>query len=266
MNASKYLSPGRRDDMHTEYDYRESHLDSGPSYAAFFEQSPRLQVLTNIETGFLEEIFAKELAGRREARRALDFACGTGRVLSWLETKVPHVVGVDISASMLDLARQRIRSAELVCADLTSTPNAVPESFDVITALRFFPNAQQSLREQVITLLASRLNDDGIIIFNNHIRAESLNERLRKLMRRLRGRPNPVGMGRTMSDTEVRSLLSVAGLREIRRFHCGVMPVAHGWLPMPVGMYAWSERRLAEADWARRYAQYHLIVCEKRKP
>jgi SAM-dependent methyltransferase len=246
-----------------DYDYRETHLAAGPSYAEFFEQSPRLRVLTAIEEAFLEKIFRAEELRRSSFCRALDFACGTGRVLAWLEKQVPDAVGVDISQSMLDVAKRRIHTAKLVCVDLTSDSDVVLGSFDVITAFRFFPNAQQSLREQVISRLASLLNDNGVIIFNNHIRKGSLNELLRSAMRGIRGMPKPVGMGRTMSDAEVIALLRAAGLREIRRFHCGVLPVAHGWLPMPQSLYAWLEKMLANARWARRFAQYHLVVCEK---
>src|ERR1700720_2495810 len=42
----------------------------------------------------------------RERRRALDFGCGVGRLTRALATRYAEVVGVDISSSMIEQARQ----------------------------------------------------------------------------------------------------------------------------------------------------------------
>lgn len=51
-----------------------------------------------------------EAAEVRPSGRVLDLACGTGQGLAALVAQVPHgeVVGVDMSAAMLDKARQRV--------------------------------------------------------------------------------------------------------------------------------------------------------------
>lgn len=244
-----------------DFEYRDSHLSAGPAYDRFFNVSPRLDVLTKLEKRFLDDIFLSSVIPRGGRIRALDFACGTGRILKWLEAQVDDVTGVDVSESMLQMAKGNGCRATLVCADLTTQPGAVCGAFEVITAFRFFANAQASLRESVITKLASLLSPGGVLIFNNHCRYESLNERIRRAVRRLRGQPVATGMGRGMTDEEVRQLLHLAGLREIASRHCGVLPVAHGWLPMPKAMYAWIEWTLSKWRWAKRYAQHHMIVC-----
>jgi SAM-dependent methyltransferase len=47
-----------------------------------------------------------ELAPDLEVHRALDFGCGAGRITQALRRHAGHVVGVDVSASMLDVARR----------------------------------------------------------------------------------------------------------------------------------------------------------------
>src|SRR4051812_42537684 len=46
-----------------------------------------------------------ELGGLAHTRRALDFGCGVGRVSRALASRFEHVVGVDISATMLERGR-----------------------------------------------------------------------------------------------------------------------------------------------------------------
>jgi glycosyltransferase involved in cell wall biosynthesis len=55
--------------------------------------------------------------------RYLDFACATGRVIAHLESRFEVSVGLDISESMLAAARQKVRSAALVCGDARRLPD-----------------------------------------------------------------------------------------------------------------------------------------------
>jgi SAM-dependent methyltransferase len=100
----------------------------------------------------------------------LDFACGTARVLSYLEGQFQSAVGLDISPTMLDVARERTRTATLVQGDGTSDPQVLRgQRFDFVTAFRFFLNAQPSLRDAAMAFLASTLRDqDSRLLFNVH--------------------------------------------------------------------------------------------------
>jgi predicted TPR repeat methyltransferase len=100
----------------------------------------------------------------------LDFACGTGRVLSYVEPHFREAVGLDISDTMLAVARERVPDATLVQADATRNPAALQHRrFDFVTAFRFFLNAQPSLREAAMAFLASTLRDQGSrLLFNVH--------------------------------------------------------------------------------------------------
>jgi len=100
----------------------------------------------------------------------LDFACGTGRVLSHVERNFEDAVGLDISPTMLAVARERVPSATLVQADATSDQQALQgRQFEFITAFRFFLNAQPMLRDAAMDFLASALrNGDSRLLFNVH--------------------------------------------------------------------------------------------------
>ncbi|OGZ43170.1 MAG: hypothetical protein A3J55_02075 [Candidatus Ryanbacteria bacterium RIFCSPHIGHO2_02_FULL_45_17b] len=99
----------------------------------------------------------------------LDFACGTGRILTFLENKVNNAVGVDIAEEMLSRARQVVQNARLIKADLTRIDALRGEPFDLVTAFRFFLNAEPVLREEAMAVLFQKLrNQDSLLIFNIH--------------------------------------------------------------------------------------------------
>ena len=99
----------------------------------------------------------------------LDFACGTGRVLSHLEKRFTESTGIDISEDMLKCASSSVSSSTLICGDLTRDPNLVNGKYDCITAFRFFLHSQQSLRYEAMHVLSEKLRDrNSILIFNIH--------------------------------------------------------------------------------------------------
>lgn len=81
--------------------------------------------------------------------RALDAACGTGRHARRLVDLGHTVVGVDLSAEMLERARTRVPEAEFTTADLSHLP-LESDSFDVVVcglALDHSPSLVDPLRE-----------------------------------------------------------------------------------------------------------------------
>ncbi|TSC79446.1 MAG: type 12 methyltransferase [Parcubacteria group bacterium Gr01-1014_29] len=87
----------------------------------------------------------------------LDFACGTGRLLSFLEDRVNEAVGVDIAEEMLGRARKIVHRARVIRADSTREDPLAGEVFDFITAFRFFLNAEPALREEALPKILYRL-------------------------------------------------------------------------------------------------------------
>ena len=97
-------------------------------------------------------------------RRVLDAGCGTGRVAIELHRRGTEVVGVDVDASMLDVARRIQPDVEWVRADLSSDP--LPAGpFDVAVAagnvLLFTPAGTE---EALVANVASVLAPDGRLV------------------------------------------------------------------------------------------------------
>jgi SAM-dependent methyltransferase len=78
----------------------------------------------------IEEPIVHEILAELPPGTALDAACGTGRHAEYLSSLGHHVIGVDSSPDMLDLARQRVPDAEFRRGDLHPLP--VPDNhFDI---------------------------------------------------------------------------------------------------------------------------------------
>lgn len=116
-----------------------------------------------------KEILTKEVALiQKKDIHYLDFACGTGRILSFVEQFVSDSTGVDVSENMINLARNKIKKSTIILADLTKKDVLKYNTYDLITAFRFFLNAQEDLRKDIMRVLSSKLTDDGTFIFNIH--------------------------------------------------------------------------------------------------
>lgn len=118
-----------------------------------------------LERHFVREDLTRHYAGA--SRRCLDFACGTGRITSALSAAGFQCVGVDVSPTMLERAKEKVPGATFVNADITGE-SLDGAAFDVVTAFRFFGNAQDELRVRALSSLARHLNAGGILVINNH--------------------------------------------------------------------------------------------------
>lgn len=115
----------------------------------------------------------------------LDFACGTGRVLSYMEKRFQHAFGIDVSPHMTDLAKQKTKGAKIIVGDVTKNPSLLPGPFDAITAFRFFLNVEGTLRPQILMELKKRMHARSILILNNHGSQWSLRSLTIRLKRKL---------------------------------------------------------------------------------
>src|SRR5208282_1965293 len=96
----------------------------------------------DLQRPFLAEILLQYQAEVGHSLTLLDFACGTGRVLSTLEQLVVSADGIDISPEMIAVARTKCVEARLQVGDILTQPGLLQKNYDVITAFRFLLNVE----------------------------------------------------------------------------------------------------------------------------
>jgi len=238
-NRQSYSSRGKDSGgkVTATMDYRESHLQpgKGQSYHAAFSDFPYRNMVWKFEKGILDRILAT-FYGNSEIHH-FDFACGTGRILSYLEDRTKSSVGVDLSPSMLEVASRNKRSAEVIEADLTRNDVLGDRRFNLITAFRFFPNAQTELRMEAMQMLSRHLDDNGYLVFNNH-------------------------KNKGMSIAEVKALLEETGLEIVKIYHLCVFPASDERMLLPLFLLPYIERILNRIPVLHNLGENLVFVCK----
>jgi SAM-dependent methyltransferase len=236
-------------------DYRHSHLapEKGESYSAMFSHNPYRNMIWEFEKRILDRSLAAFL--KNHELYHLDFACGTGRILAHFATRARVSVGIDVSPSMLSVARKNQCRSELFEADLTKNDILGNRKFNLITAFRFFPNAQPSLREDAMRVLIKHLDEDGWLVFNNHNNFASIKYRLA----RLRGR----GGFKGMSLTEVHDLLATNGLKIDKKYSLGFTPANEEHTFIPIFLLRRVEGILSKCPILKDLGENLVFVCRR---
>jgi SAM-dependent methyltransferase len=191
--------------------------------------------------------------------KCLDFACGTGRVTSVVEEFSDDTLGLDISPEMLAVAAERTVNTQLRHGDILSDPRIADFDYDLITAFRFFLNAEPDLRTRIMQTLAARLRDEGSrLVFNIHGNRRSIRHLSVRAHQKRGERHNE------MSIDEVRWLADQTGL-EIESWH--------GFGILPRSLYKTklcpAARRIDQAaiqwGWLSAVSCDLLFVCRKKR-
>lgn len=240
-------------------DYRQSHASPGYGkvYRETYEHGYYHYQWEFLERDLLERVLSAD--GIRDAIDALDFACGTGRITQIVESRIPNVTGIDISETMLDEARRICSKAKFVRQDLTAEP--MSQAFDLITAFRFFLNAEPELRRSVLEELHRCLRPNGNLVLNIHVNSSSPLGLAYRLRNFFKGRV----VAKTCSLDEMREFLHDAGFR--------VESVTwYSYLPRVGWRMPWLSRYLMRPVekianvvpfFPKRIAQSFLIVARK---
>jgi O-antigen/teichoic acid export membrane protein/SAM-dependent methyltransferase len=199
--------------------YRESHLGAAKA-RSYDEDLWDLRAAKGLDWLVEQRLLAGILRSARSPapRSAADFACGTGRVLEFLGRYCPAPVGIDVSPDMLALARIRCPAATLILGDVTTTLGLAPGPFDLITAFRFFLNAEPSLRSEVLAWMRAALQPQGLVVVNFHLSPTSLRGMY------LRLRMKPAKRPPMMRVAEARQLFTDNGFTVRRILGYGYLP------------------------------------------
>jgi SAM-dependent methyltransferase len=250
------------------------------SYTGRFTAAPDVQHYENAEyapesySSWIWELqrpyVQQEIEAVREQRsriRLLDFACGTGRVLSFVETLADESIGLDISAEMLGLAAAKCRKSTLIKGNLAENLSLVTGSFDVVTMFRFILNAGPELSSTILRILHPLLlAGGGRLICNVHGNSHSL--RRFALAARLSGRssrsPKPgeqPPMLEQMSPRQIENLFRQTGYRIVSSYGFGLFPrMCYRGTGSPV--FKACDRIAAGNTWLKWVSTDLLFVCE----
>ncbi|MBN8939915.1 MAG: class I SAM-dependent methyltransferase [Rhizobiales bacterium] len=241
--------------------YRQSHIS--PGYAEYYEKT-YAEGYYAIQWEQVEKPLVRTiLAGlaQRGAAHSLDFACGTGRILQLHGEVFDDVVGTDISAEMLAVARLRCPEARIVEADLTTTGvSGHVAGRQVCTAFRFFLNAEPALRADVLEVLRRCLVEGGHLVANFHCNPASPAGTFYRIRNRLSGRT----INNLMSIGEAEALLRTHGftIQAVHRY--GLWP-RFGWRfnRMNELLLTPAETLGRQAPVLMRFAQSFIIVARR---
>jgi SAM-dependent methyltransferase len=240
--------------------YRDSHkyAGKGAEYEQYYQTQDWEKFLWSREQEVILRILDRYFVDRDI--HLLDFACGTGRITSLLENHVKTSTAVDVSSSMLAIAGEKLKRTEIIEADITAENVLKPRKFNLITAFRFFLNAEPHLRLAAIGALMELLSDDGYFVFNNH---HNLGSPWIKLLEFCHRKRNPDGIFNVMTMNEMKNLAEVVGLEiveiyPIGFFHPPKIPVSY-WLNRAIDNVAFRFKFLS------RFSESTIAVCRRSK-
>jgi SAM-dependent methyltransferase len=109
---------------------------------------------------------------------AFDLGCGFGRSVQWLSQRYQHVFASDISAEVIETARQRVgqRDGERIISpdnvsfyvnDADSIPAEIPDhSVDVAYIFTVFQHIPREYTQRLLDQVAGVLKHNGVAVFN----------------------------------------------------------------------------------------------------
>lgn len=199
--------------------------------------------------------------------RLLDFACGTGRVLSFVEDLVDESVGLDISPEMVRIAAGKCRRSTFYIGNIIDDPQIVVGKYEVITLFRFLLNAEPDLRLAILRWLRSRMNEQhGFLIANMHGNAWSLRHSALSF-HKWRKRSTSSGeegsdqLLSEMTPRDVYNLFRTSGFEIVEQIGFGLLPQVVFRTPLRY-FSRWLDRTFAGAPLLKNVSIDLLFLCK----
>lgn len=191
----------------------------------FDKYSKNYDQLLQEQTSFFTEndaYFARykvELARKRIDRpvsRLLEYGCGTGRNVSFLQAAFPgaEVTGCDISAESLVEAQQLAPSAEFILESERQWPD---QEFQLIFVAGVFHHIPPPQRENVMTELYRRLAPGGDLIVFEH---NPYNPVTRRIVSNCPYDADAV----LLKPRELRKRIAMTGFQDVQSGYCLFIP------------------------------------------
>jgi 2-polyprenyl-3-methyl-5-hydroxy-6-metoxy-1,4-benzoquinol methylase len=162
-----------------------------------------------------KSVLRRAFANLPRGATVLDLPCGTGRLAEVLLEEGFKVVGIDISAAMLEVARRKLgrfgARFETRVADVRELARVERKSYDVALCARVLMHFP--LDQQISFLRSVAELTKGTVVFNQSL--SSPYQRFRRRVKRLLGNQRPARY--PITEMELGMLLAGAGLKEVRR-------------------------------------------------
>lgn len=213
-------------------DYRTCHTrdDDVAGYQRTYASGYYAAQWRALERPLLAQLFSALRA--QGSQTMLDVACGQGRITLLGAQFFDQVLGIDYSPEMLAVARQRLATAEaganahveFAVGDVADFQTDAP--FDVITAFRFFLNAEDKLRSDGLRCVRRNLAPQGTFIASVQVASGSplaVFHRISNTARRLLRRP-PSLVRNSMSLRAFTRLLTAEGFEITRVQRYSLLP------------------------------------------
>jgi len=196
--------------------YRESHQGKSSNYDRDLQEGAFDAFMAAREERFLQQSIP--VLFPQGVPHYLDFACGTGRITSVVETFTQRSFGVDVSESMQAVAKSKCKKTTFFLHDMTVASLDI-EPVQLVTAFRFFGNAENELRISALNCIGRHMAGGGYLILNNHRNPSSVYIRLETS----RGGKDPADL----SPSKLDGLLKQAGFSVETLFGLGLWFVHH---------------------------------------
>lgn len=242
--------------VNASYVHSHTRPGKGASYDEAYRTDPWHQYLWSREQQHLRYIIREYFPN--DAPDYLDFACGTGRITAVLEPLVKTSTGIDVSEAMLEMARQKLQRTELVRDNLLENDVFTGRRFNLITAFRFFVNAEPELRRGVMAVLERHLAADGIFVFNNHQNADAFYSKVTNAYGRMKRRK----LRNTLSIKQCAELLDAVGCRIVEVLPVGLIRFPR--IQLPSGFYATADRLAMASHQLSRISESPIIVAKRK--
>jgi hypothetical protein len=170
---------------------------------------------------------------------------------------------------MISFAKQKCKKTKFILTDLTSKnvdSKLNNEKFDVITAFRFYKNAEQELRRDATKSLKKYIKDEGYFVFDLHLNSRSFMGILARLIKLIRLDKllnlNKLNV-RTISLEDINKLFK-ENFEIIDYYGMGLLPSKSNYLILPRKLLYKIESFFTKNKILRGFS-YNLLIIAKRK-
>jgi ubiquinone/menaquinone biosynthesis C-methylase UbiE len=250
-------------------EHYQRHGTSGESYDRSLANRFELAIF-KLEHVILGDLF-RRLRSSDPNTVYLDFACGTGRIISVFKDLIRTKVGVDTSEGQLAVARQKVPGAEFIRGNVVANPVLLGgRRFDLITGFRLLLNLEPENRAPILRSLRELLTSDGHLIVDNHMNRYSIlgltalfAHKVLRVPKKPGVPPGRRGIISTMSEAEMRRSLAEAELRVEEVHRIFVLPGYGSFLLLPARWLVAVETLLSRVPLINRLSKNQIFVCRR---